>query len=71
MKATQLLTTQRVYWEVMSDNKIKTCCIGPLTEYHTQMEARLFKLGLIAIRRTYDKKNNRISTIYKQTNVRY
>lgn len=71
MEATQLLTNNKVYWEIMGDNHIKTNYVGPYTEYHSNMEQQLFNLGLVAIRRTYDKKNNRISTIYKKTYVRY
>lgn len=61
------LATNRVSWRQADLNHIEIDIAGHFDENHAQLERDLNAIGLCAVKRSYNKKQNRTSTTYKRT----
>lgn len=55
-------------WQPIDNDHIEVKFVGHFDEFHAQAERELFKSGLFAIKRKYDKKKKETTTIYKRAN---
>lgn len=64
-KAQQILNLNRFTWDKIDNNYVNVCFHGMLDENCVTIENELFKLGLYAIKRTYNKKLKKTFTTYR------
>lgn len=64
---TNILDLHKVRYETQDKNHIKVTYLGAYDENWNYLENELNNAGMYAVKRTYDKKNNKTVTIYKRT----
>ncbi len=66
MDLAKALESNKLQWKPLTPECIEIVFIGHFDDNYAQLEQDLNRLGLLAIKRSYDKKNNRTITIYKR-----
>lgn len=66
IKCLHLPDAYKMAWEKVGKNYIEVCFHGDFNEYRICAEAQLKSAGLQALRRMYDKKNNKIYITYRK-----
>lgn len=56
-----------ISWEPVDEDHIRIVFHGHFDDNYAQTERELNSAGLYAVRRTYDKKTRKTTTIYKRT----
>lgn len=60
-----VLNLNKLDWQPIDKDHIKVLFSGHFDDNYAQLESDLERAGLHAVRRTYDKKINKTTTIYK------
>lgn len=67
MTISEALKLHKLDWKPIDKYFIEVVFIGHFDDNYAHMEHELNTLGLLAIRRRYDKKANKTITLYKRT----
>lgn len=62
-----VLSLNKLNWNQIDIDHIEIVVAGYVDDNYAQLEKDLNLLGLCAVKRSYNKKQNRTSTIYKRT----
>ncbi len=62
----KILNMHKFNYKQIDENHYSVTYVGHFDDNYSHVDNELNKSGLVAIRRTYDKKNNRTNTIYKK-----
>ncbi len=66
LQQVEVIQRNKMTWMLLDPLHIQVTFYGHLDENSAIVERDLAKTGAHAIRRTYDKKNNKTTTIYKR-----
>lgn len=64
-----ILDKHKLTWEGVDAEHVKVTFHGHFDDNYAQLERELNQAGLHAVKRTYDKKNNKTITVYKRTHA--
>ena len=62
-----ILNKVKMSWKVVDSDHVEVIFYGRFDENYAGAERELNDAGLYAVRRTYNKKDHRTTTIYKRT----
>lgn len=66
-KLNKVLDINKLDWKQVDLNHIEITIAGHFDDNYAQLERDLNAIGLCAIKRSYNKKQNKTSTVYKRT----